>query len=76
MMLNIIRKIQVKTVSYHSYLLGCIQRMENNGETAEKLDPSCIVGENVNDTATMAACQLNTVLPCDPTRLFLGYIPR
>ena len=53
-----------------------IQRMENNGETAEKLDPSCIVGENVNDTATMAACQLNTVLPCDPTRLFLGYIPR
>ena len=47
-----------------------IQKMENNGEAAEKLEPSCIVGENVNGTAIMAACQLNT------TRLFLGYIPR
>ena len=46
-----------------------IQKMENNGEAAEKLEPSCIVGENVNGTAIMAACQLNT------TCLFLDIYP-
>ena len=51
--------------------------MENNGEAAEKLEPSCVVGENVNGTAIMRTVwrflkKLKIRLPYDPTIPLLG----